>query len=70
MKKTLYCNNCKRCGMVYIISKKCISCILSLANKIYNTHCAFCFVNLFPNDTKSLEAKTSKELKNSNSYIK
>ena len=32
------------------------------ANRKYNNHCAFCFVNLFPNDPKSIKAKSSKEL--------
>ena len=50
----------KNCGMVDVKHKKCISCNLSQAKRKYNNHCAFCFVNLFPNDQKAIKAKTSK----------
>ena len=43
--------------------KKCISCNLTKANRKYNIHNAFCLFNLFPNDPKSIKAKSSKELK-------
>ena len=49
--------------MVNIISKKCIKCKLSYVNRKYNNHGVFCFVNLFPNDPKSVKARSSKELK-------
>ena len=31
--KALYCNDWKKCGMIYISHKKCINCNLSRANK-------------------------------------
>ena len=49
--------------MINIKDKKCISCNLSSANRKYNNHCAFCFINLFPNDPKGIRARCSKELK-------
>ena len=61
-KQTLYCNDCKHCGMVDITHKKCINCNLS-SKKTYNNHCAFCFINLFPNNPISTKARCSKELK-------
>ena len=69
-KQILYCNDCKKCGMVDVSHEKCMSCTLTQANKKYNNHCAFCFINLFPNDQKSIKATCSKEFKNSNTYIK
>ena len=48
--------------MVNIRNKRCINCNLSRAYKTYN-HCAFCFINLFPNDPKASKARSSKELK-------
>jgi len=49
--------------VIDISHKECINCNLSRADKNYNNHCAFCFINLFPNDLKAIKAKKSKELK-------
>ena len=49
-KQQIYCNDCKKCGMIDVANKRCISCILTQATGTYNNHCAFCFVNLSPND--------------------
>ena len=59
MKKAFYCSDCKKCGMIDI-KHKCKRCDLTLASRKYNNHCAFCFINPFPNDPKSIEAKGSK----------
>jgi len=61
--KPLYCSKCKLDKMVDIISPKCINCNLTQANKKYNNYCAFCFINLHPDDPIALKAKgKSKEL--------
>ena len=59
-KQPFYCNDFKKSGMVDISHKEYINCNLSRADKKYDKHCAFCFINLFPNDPKSIKAKSSK----------
>ena len=59
-RQRLDCSDCKKCSMINIKDKKCISCNLSQANKEYTNHCAFCFINLFPNEPKSIIARTSR----------
>jgi len=61
--KKLYCTDCKICGMIDINHKPCINCDLTFAHKKNNKHCALCFINSFPNDPKSIKARTSKEFK-------
>ena len=58
-KQAFYCNDCKKCGMINIKDKRCVACNLARADKKYNNHYAFCFVNVFPNDPKSIKARTS-----------
>ena len=53
----------KKCGMISLEDKRCVSCNLTLANRNYNNPCAFCFINLFPNDPKSIKSRSSEELK-------
>ena len=49
--------------MVDIKNPKCINCTITKANRKYDKHCAFCFINLHPEDPRIIKAKSiSKEL--------
>ena len=62
MKKGSYCNDCKKCyGWCFFFFLKCTNCNLTRGDKKCNSHCGFCFINLFPNDPKSIKARSSKE---------
>jgi len=63
-KRAQYCLKCKLPNMVDVKNSKCISGHCSQrANPKYDKYCAFCFVNLFPNDERSIKAvNKSREL--------
>ena len=63
-KQGLYCSKCKLDKMVDVKHLKCISCNLTRATKKYDNFCSFCFINIHPNDPRSIKLKgKSKELK-------
>ena len=62
-KHSLYCNDCKKCGMTDVRREKCIHCNLSTPHRKSNAHCAFYSISLSPKDPKSTKSRTSKELK-------
>ena len=51
----LYCNDCKKCGMIDIKHKKRMTCNLTKGNKRYSNR------DLFPNHPKAIKARSSKQ---------